>query len=339
MNVPCRRERRGFTLIELLVVIAIIAILIGLLLPAVQKVREAAARSTCSNNLKQIALAVHNYEGAQGKLPALAHAIGNTSVAPPTGLAPYGSILVALMPYVEQDNLYAQFQAAGGITQALSQTPVKTFVCPSDSSASGNGVLTLPTAILNSTGPWAGSSYNANANLFASWSGTSAYVTASGFGGWNETKPRFSTLVSITDGTSNTAGFAERLMVSSTTAGNVNNVPVVRDLPPYLSIDRNGYNSPGFNFLQASYSPPAAFAPANLPSDATPATALGPVQSGASPGAALPPVRWLPSSGHSGSVLIALMDGSVRSVSSSVSGATLWAACAGSDGNPLPEDW
>jgi len=111
-------SRRGFTLIELLVVIAIIAILIGLLLPAVQKVRESAANITCKNNLKQIALAAHTYAGSNGDMfPVGSNLSPNASaqpgatpagwVLPPPESGPYTSVLAYLLPYVEQGNLYA----------------------------------------------------------------------------------------------------------------------------------------------------------------------------------------------------------------------------------------
>jgi prepilin-type N-terminal cleavage/methylation domain-containing protein/prepilin-type processing-associated H-X9-DG protein len=134
------RLRSGFTLIELLVVIAIIAILIGLLLPAVQKVREAAARAKCQNSLKQVALGAMNYESAMGGLPPAA--IDFDSNAPstlpfprPMGGRPARSFHFALLPYIEQSNIQTKFDITQDwrtpANRPLVNSPIPIYLCPS----------------------------------------------------------------------------------------------------------------------------------------------------------------------------------------------------------------
>ncbi len=222
-----RRRWFGFTLIELLVVIAIIAILIGLLLPAVQKVREAAARAKCQNNLKQLGLAAHNYFDANGSLPPavqMNYAVHGDQNGVSDLNQPFGpNWAVLILPYIEQDNLYKSVDVAGYRNSGsqnwrnLRGTKVPTYLCPVESRQ--DVLFGTGSASAGGTVGWARGNYAANAGPGYWWD------TVNGDGGdieinWGSgnvisgNKPVMGinygakiTLIAAQDGTSNTVLF------------------------------------------------------------------------------------------------------------------------------------
>jgi len=292
-TLPLSNRRFGFTLIELLVVIAIIAILIGLLLPAVQKVREAAARMKCSNNLKQMGLAAHNFASTNGDgMPAFYANVNAQS-----------QVFVSMLPYVEQTAMYNSYgtpidlQTRG--TNVGSRGVFKGYSCPSDSTF-GTGM---------GQGDWATGCYMANFQVFGNPSaGNNASDHRTNFAIGNSAgSPNLKS--SFSDGTSNTILFVEK--IAQTTGGF------------WVLWAHGGWNN--------SWSPLFAYGSANGSTDFNAGMTAGTGSVGARSKFLVPNGPFtttntigIASSPHTGGMNTAFADGSVKFLSSSIDAATVW---------------
>jgi hypothetical protein len=313
-------------LIELLVVIAIIGILIALLLPAVQKVREAAARASCLNNMRQIALAVHNCHDVHAALPPL---YGTFEFHRAT-------VFLSLLPYIEQQNLADQIRTDptyshrdpatglydagmggyGPIRNPVSTTRVKFYVCPSD--------FTVDQLRDTNWAPGGNSSYAANFQVF----GDPVYFNANPNDRTTARAAQGKARIpaSFPDGTSNTIAFAERYAHCQTRTNERNNI--------WDHWDRYDEDTPGFamrGLVGVPGNPDQLDGPQShfqvQPTDYPDPTTTNNCD-------------WrLAQSSHAGVMNVALCDGSAHSLSGSISNDTWWAACTPAAGDQLGSDW
>jgi prepilin-type N-terminal cleavage/methylation domain-containing protein/prepilin-type processing-associated H-X9-DG protein len=328
--VESRSQRDGFTLVELLVVIAIIAVLLGLLLPAVQKVRAAAARIQCSNNLKQLALAAHNYHGTQEKFPPGVYMLTFASAPRFRGV----TLFVYLAPYMEQDNLTkdwnltdplvnTQVPAPGPTAKTATKVPI--LLCPSD-------VINGPNPVDSGSNRWyALTSYGGNG-------GSRSYDPASAandgiffvIGPGSQTAPNGQPvrIADVLDGLSNTALFGERSHFDP------NNDAVASTIVPpsgqfINTMGQIGWWANSGGRLAAGDVTMSAFAPLNYRVAANPPTTY----------AAYFPLYEKRvnafGSQHTGGSNFALADGSVRFVHDSIDATNLRRFCVRNDGEVL----
>jgi prepilin-type N-terminal cleavage/methylation domain-containing protein/prepilin-type processing-associated H-X9-DG protein len=341
---PRSSPREGFTLIELLVVIAIIAILIGLLVPAVQKVREAAARAQCQNNLKQIGLALQNYHDSNKKFPpAAARTVPpltlNTNATRDPNWGPTWVVLI--LPYIEQDPLFRQYNMAlgahanaNGPTSTLAQ-PLTVFLCPSDTKApnlvNANG-LTFNMARGN---------YGINGGT--SRSGNNNGLNQAHRRGLTHLRTLYQATMAdvLVDGTSNTVAVTELL---THIAGGDGSYGVWGYAGGAYITAYNDNGAVGSNYAINNLPAPNEIQTPNC--DARLATCQSYTPhcnnnfTGVDPvfGCAETPAGHTARSRHSGGVNAALVDGSVRFVTNGING-RLWLAAFTTQGGEVQGDW